>query len=275
MKKIALLLLILSTSSTLWAQNKEKIKGSKVVTQALHEIEPFENIEVDDNFEIYLIKGSSPTIEIEADDNLHDAISFNVMGNTLRITSQKNVISSKKYAIKIYYSDNLKMVIAKNEAKIYALEELQIDNITIKTQDKAAVFLNVKATDFSLLMNDKSKAEINTNATNTVIEMSKYTELKALISTTEIKIDMYEKSEAQIEGNTTASKIRLDNNANLTSKKFSSKVTEISCEQYAKCNINVSNESTISLSGKSELELYGEPSILLKKFSNNAILYKK
>lgn len=275
MKKALLLVALLFTSSIILAQGKEKIKGSKIITHAIHELESFENIEVEDNLEVYLVKGDKPSIEIEADDNLHDAISYNVMGNTLRITSQKDVVSNKKFSVRINYADNLKLVIAKNETKIFALNDLQLENITIKNYDKSSSFLNVKATDFTLILNDKSKAELNVKAQNTVFEISKSAKLKSLLTTNELKLDMYEKSEAQIEGDVVSGKFRLDNNANLTGKKLTCKTLEITSEHYSKSNINVVNEITIASSGKSEIELYGEPAILIKQFTNNAILYKK
>jgi hypothetical protein len=275
MKKALLLVALLFTSSIILAQVKEKIKGSKIITHAIHELESFENIEVEDNLEVYLVKGDKPSIEIEADDNLHDAISYNVMGNTLRITSQKDVVSAKKFSVRINYVDNLKLVIAKNETKIFALNDLQLESITIKNYGKSSSFLNVKATDFTLILNDKSKAEINIKAQNTVFEISKNAELKSLLTTNEFKLDMYEKSEAQIEGDVVNGKFRLDNNANLTGKKMTCKTLEIISEHYAKSNVNVVNEITIESSGKSEIELYGEPKIIMKKFSDNAILLKK
>lgn len=275
MKKALLLVVLLFTSSIILAQGKEKIKGSKIITHAIHELESFENIEVEDNLEVYLVKGDKPSIEIEADDNLHDAISYNVMGNTLRITSQKNVISAKKFSVRINYADNLKLIVAKHETKIFALNDLQLENITIKNLDKSSSFLNVNATDFTLILNDKSKAELNIKAQNTVLEISKNAKLKSLLVTNELKLDMYERSEAQIEGDVVIGKFRLDNNANLTSKKLTCKTLEITSEHYAKSNVNVVNEITIVSSGKSEIELHGEPAIIMKKFTNNAILYKK
>lgn len=275
MKKALLLVTLLFTSSVISAQAKEKIKGSKIITHAIHDLESFENIEIEDNLEVYLVKGDKPSIEIEADDNLHDAISYNVMGNTLRITSQKDVVSAKKFSVRINYADNLKLVIAKNETKIFALNDLQLESITIKNYGKSSSFLNVNATDFTLILNDKSKAEINIKAQNTVFEISKSAELKSLLTTNEFKLDMYEKSEAQIEGDVVNGKFRLDNNANLTGKKLTCKTLEIISEHYAKSNVNVVNEITIESSGKSEIELYGEPKIIMKKFSDNAILLKK
>lgn len=274
MKKITLLTLLLCTVIT-FAQKKEKIKGSKIVTVTVNELENFENIEVEDNLEIFLVKGDKSSLEIEADDNLHDAINYSVMGNTLRITSQKDVISAKKFSIRINYSDELKLISVKGEAKLHALAELELDNITIKNYDKSQSFLNVKSNFFTIILNDKSEAELNVKAQNTTVELSKNTELKALIASPEVKVDMYQNSEAKIEGDAANVKMRLDNSSKLIAEKFTVKNLEITTESYAKGDVHVTNTISIAASGKSEIKLYGEPAIEITKFTNSTTLYKK
>lgn len=274
MKKITLLTLLLCTVIS-FAQKKEKIKGSKIVTVTVNELENFENIEVEDNLEIFLVKGDKPSLEIEADDNLHDAINYSVMGNTLRITSQKDVISAKKFSIRINYSDELKLISVKGEAKLHALAELELDNITIKNYDKSQSFLNVKSNFFTIILNDKSEAELNIKAQNTTVELSKNAELKALIASPEVKLDMYQNSDAKIEGDAANVKMRLDNSSKLYAQKFTVKNLDITTESYAKGDVHVTNTISIAASGKSEIKLYGEPAIEITKFTNSTTLYKK
>lgn len=91
MKKITFLLLIILSTSIVQGQKKEKIKGSKIVTLSIKKLENFQNIDIEDNLEIYLVKADSASLEIEADDNLHDIINYTVIGNTLRINALKDV----------------------------------------------------------------------------------------------------------------------------------------------------------------------------------------
>ncbi|NHM03955.1 GIN domain-containing protein [Flavobacterium celericrescens] len=274
-KKIPFLLVALLVTSFSLAQKKEKIKGSKIVTVAIKEIKSFENIEVCDNFEVLLVKGDKPSLEIEADDNLHDIINFEVTGNTLRVTSLKEASGVKKFAIRINYSDSLKLITARNEVEIKALADLELDNITIKNYDNSKSFLNVKSKYFALVLDDKAEAEINVKAESTNLELSKSSELKALVASPEVKIDMYQKSKATIEGNAANAKIRLDNSSNLLAQKFVIGDLELDTESYAKCEVNVSKEITIEAAGKSEIELFGEQKITIEKFTNNTTLYKK
>jgi hypothetical protein len=274
-KKISFLLTLLLFTSLVVAQKKEKIKGSKIVTVSVKEIPVFENIEINDNFEVFLVKSEKPSFEIEADDNLHDIISYEVIAGTLKVTSLREVTGEKKFAIRINYTSELKLITAKNESSIHALADLELDNITIKNYDNSRAFLNVKANYFALILNDKAEAEINIKADNTSIELSKNADLKALLTSKEFKLDMYQKSQAEIEGNVNNAKIRLDNDIVLTAKKLVIADLELTIENYAKCYINVTDELALIASGKSEIELLGNSKIEISKFTNNATLYKK
>jgi hypothetical protein len=274
-KKTSFLLTLLLFTSLVVAQKKEKIKGSKIVTVSVKEIPVFENIEINDNFEVFLVKSEKPSFEIEADDNLHDIISYEVIAGTLKVTSLREVTGEKKFSIRINYTSELKLITAKNESSIHALADLELDNITIKNYDNSRAFLNVKANYFALILNDKAEAEINIKADNTSIELSKNADLKALLNSKEFKLDMYQKSQAEIEGNVNNAKIRLDNDIVLTAKKLVIADLELTIENYAKCYINVTDELALIASGKSEIELLGNSKIEISKFTNNATLYKK
>lgn len=274
-KKISLLFTLLFLTSIAVGQKKEKIKGSKIVTVSVKEIPTFENIEVSDNFEIYLVKGEKASLEIEADDNLHDIINYEVAGGTLRISSLREAFGMKKFAVRINYTSELKLITVKNDCTLHALADLELENVTIKNYDNSRSFLNVKSNYFALMLNDKSEAEINVKADNTSLELSKNAELKALVTSPEFKLDMYQKSQAEIEGNVNNAKIRIDNYATLTSKKLVIAALDLTAESYAKCAINVTTNLTLVASGKTEIELLGEPKIQINKFANNTTLYKK
>ena len=274
-KKISFLFTLLFLTTIAVAQKKEKIKGSKIVTVSIKEIPSFENIEINDNFEVFLVKSDKPSLEIEADDNLHEIINYEVAGGTLRVSSLREAIGVKKFALRINYTSELKLITAKNESSVHALADLELENITIKNYDNSRAFLNVKANYFALVLNDKAEAEINVKAENTSLELSKNAELKALVTSPELKLDMYQKSQAEIEGNVNNAKMRLDNYAVLTAKKLVIATLELSTESYAKSFINVTNTLNLAASGKTETELLGESKIQITKFLNNATLYKK
>ena len=274
-KKISFLFAFLFLTTIAVAQKKEKIKGSKIVTVSVKEIPTFENIEINDNFEVFLVKGEKASLEIEADDNLHEIINYEVAGGTLRVSSLREATGAKKFALRINYTSDLKLITTKNESSIKALADLELENITVKNYDNSKSFLNVKANYFALILNDKAEAEINVKADNISLELSKNAELKALVTSPEFKLDMYQKSKAEIEGNLNNAKIRIDNYTALTAKKLTISTLDLVAESYSKCFINVTNTLTLAASGKTEIELLGESKIQINKFTNNATLYKK
>jgi hypothetical protein len=275
-KNITLTVLALFSLTIATAQVKlEKIKGSKIVSVTTKELESFENVEIEDFLDVYFVKSEKTSVEIEADDNLHDIINYNVLGNTLKIKALKQPTGEKKLAIRVNYNDSLKTIVARHESKINALADITLENITIKNFDKSQSFLNVKSTNFTLIMTDKSKAEINIKADKTVVELSKNAKIKGLIASPEAKIDLYQKAEGEIEGDAQIAKIRLDNNSSLIAKKFTVKDMELIAESYTKCSVKAQKSIEISASGKTEIDLLGEPKVDLKMFTNSAVLSKK
>ncbi len=275
MKNTITLFAILFFTTITFAQDKEKIKGSKVVTIEQKEIKDFESLEVEDNLEVFLIKGAKCGVEIEADDNLHDEIIFFENGGNLEISSKKEVTSSKKFSVRITYTDNFKMTTAKDKSNITALSDISLNDFTLKTFDNAKVFANVVTKKFTLLSNDKSKIELNLKSEETTIEMSKNSVLKALIASNAMKFDMYQKTSAVVEGDVIDLKLRLDNNADFTGKNLATKNSEITTEGYTNCSILASTKATIDARGKSEIQLFGEQRIEIKNFLDSATIYKK
>jgi hypothetical protein len=275
MKKYSVLILLLFATTLAVAQKKEKIKGSKIVTIEQKEVGNFETIEISDNIEVYLEKGEKSELKIEADDNLHDIIKIDLTANTLRINTSKTAVNYKKLIARVTYTNELKNVISKDEAIINAIQEIQLNEITFQSFDDSKLFLNVNTKDFKLQSDHNSKVELHLTSEKALVELSKNSNLKALITATDLKCDMYQKAIAILEGDVTNANIRLDNNANFTGNNLSILNAQLVAETYSNCSINVNTSISIEASGNSEIQLYGEQKIEIKQFSDNAVLSKK
>ncbi len=276
MKKFYLTVAAILITCTLFAQNKEKIKGSKNVIVTQREISAFESLEIEDNIEVFLVKGEGEGIEIEADDNLHEIIQTELNGNTLRIYTSKEATRYDRLIVRVTYTNSLKNVTAKHETILNALAVLELDTINISNFDYSKSYLNVKAKKFSLKMNDKTKAELNLKADESFVELSKKAELKALIAASvSAKFDLYQETIAIIEGDAASATIRLDNSASFTGKKFTVKNIELIAEGYSTNNVMAAETISITVTGKSETLLYGTPKVEVKNFAGNAVIYKK
>jgi hypothetical protein len=276
MKKLSVFIFTILFTTLTFAQKRERVKGSKNVTVTTREIQPFEIIEIENNIDVYLTKGTTQSLEIEADDNLNDVIKSDVNGTTLKLYTNKDVSSSKKLTLRLTYTGTLKTITAKNEVQLYAVNELELDTITVKNFDSSKSFLNVKSAHFTLTMNDKAKAELNIKSAKTTIELSKSANLKALIASPEVKLDLYQKSVAIIEGDAIAGAFRIDNTSEFNGRKFAVKNLDLTAEGYSKCAVMCTETLSLSASGKTEVSLYGAPTTFtVKKLANSATIFKK
>ena len=277
MKKITFLLLLFLTTLSAYSQGKEKIRGSKIVTITQQETKDFENLEVEDNLEIFLIRGDKSAIEIEADDNLHDAIKVDFSEKTLTLSTSKDISGAKKLSVRVTYTSDLKMVMAKDDSNVTALSAIKLNDFTFKSFGYAKIFAYVETQTFTLMSNDKSKLEINLKSTlSATVEMSKNSSFKGLISTPKLTFDMYQKTSATVEGDTSDLKLRLDNDADFAGKNLITKNADLLVEGYSDCSIQVSTKALINIAGNGELQLYGEPkTIELTRFSDKSTIYKK
>jgi hypothetical protein len=275
MKKYSVLILLFFATSLVLAQNKEKIKGSKIVTIEKKEIGSFENIEIGDNLEVHIDRGEKSQLKIEADDNLHDIIKIDLTAKTLRIYTSKTATNYKKLIVRITYDKELKRISSKGEAIINAIQEIQLDDISIHSFDDSKLFLNVNTNNFTLQSDHNSKVELNLKSEVATIELSKNANLKALITATDLKYDMYQKAIANLEGDVTNATIRLDNNAKFLANNLVITNAQLLAESYSNCSINVNTAISIDAAENAEIKLYGDQKIEMKRFADNAILSKK
>lgn len=273
-KYTAILLLFLSTTLTL-AQKKDKVKGSKAVTVEQKKVGDFEALEVEDNLEVHLERGEKTELKIEADDNLHDIISFDLRDKILRIYTAKEAVNYKKLIVRVTYTKDLNLITSKNESTINAIQEIQLDNLTFKAYDFSQLYLNVNAKNFILQADDKSKTELNLKSENAIIELSKNSFLKTLVTTIDLKVDLYQKSNATIEGDATNAILRLDNNSTFIGNKLTIKNADVTTESYSNCSLNATTTVIIDAADKSEIQLVGAPEIEIRKFADEAKLVKK
>jgi Putative auto-transporter adhesin, head GIN domain len=275
MKKITFITVSLLLSIVVFSQKKEKIKGSKVVVSVKYEVDAFSEVEVEDNLEVIFVKGDKNAVEIETDENIQTAINHQTYGKSLRLNTNKEISSFKKLEVRVIYTDSLKLISVRNEAKLNGGSEIKLKSLTIKTFDYSKSIITVNASDFKLFANDKSKVDINIKSVDAIVELSKNAELTGKISSTNLKLDMYQKSKAEIQGDCTDMKLRLDNDAEFDGKKMASKTLELTAEAKSNCKVNTNGDLAVSASGKTEIEIYGQPKIEIKKFADEATLKKK
>lgn len=273
--KLKLLLVTFIIASIGFAQKKEKIKGNKLVKVKQHELVVFDALSINEDMEVFILKGPTPMIEIEADENLHEVILFDVVDHTLSVKTSHNITSKKKLSIRITFTDVFNKIELQDKAVLNSLIDVELQNLQIYTRDASKLFLTAKVDDFKLSTQKRSKIELNLNSSNCKIEMSESSDMKALINSNDLKFDLYQKANAKIEGETNNLLLRADNATNFRGDKLTAVDCTMIAEGSSDCYVEVKNNLAIEASGSTEVYIYNTPKIDLRKFSDSARLYKK
>ncbi|MFD0965023.1 GIN domain-containing protein [Pseudofulvibacter geojedonensis] len=273
--KLKLLLVTFIIASVGFAQKKEKIKGNKLVKVKQHELAAFNSLSINEDIEVFILKGTTPMIEIEADENLHDIILFDVVDENLSIKTSHNITSKKKLSIRVTFTDVFNKIELQNKAVLNSLIDVELPSLKIYTRDASKLFFTAKVEDFKLFAQKKSKIELNLSGENCNIEMSESSDIKALINVSTLKFDLYQKANARIEGETGNLQLRADNATNFRGDKLTAQDCTMIAEGSSDCHIEVKDNLSLEASGSSEVYIYNTPKIDLRKFADSARLYKK
>lgn len=276
MNKITFILIfVLGFALSASAQGKEKIKGSRVVTITQTYIDEFNSIVVGENLSVEVVFNSKTSVEVEADDNLHDVIEFSVTDGVLKFDTTQQITGSKKVQITVNYNQKLNEIIVNESSEIRSLTSLELDNLTLKTNGSSKAYLNIRAKEFTYNATDKSRARLNVVTDNAEIILNDNTKIEALLTANNLKSVLYQRSDLAIEGTVKTANLIIDSSSSFNGKNLKIEECAVILEGKSSAIVNVSKKITIEAIDNSEVYLYGSPEISLTKFSGSAKLLKK
>jgi len=276
MKKILFTLIALISIAGI-AQKKEKIKGNKEVLIKKFTIPNFSTLEVGEKFEVAIQKSTDTTrVIIETDDNLFDVIHFSVEDGILKFSTSKEIVKKKRLRITVFVSEKLNTIHVKEKGKVYNEDNISFDNLIINAMEKSEIDLNLQIkNNLNVEATDKTELVINGRAKTAKIHISESAEVKGDFSVSDMDIVVDDHGYTNFEG--TAKQLKLTANKKAEVKFRNFKVTDAAIKAFDKSSleINVSGNLLLMVSGSTSTELYGNPEINLKRFKDNATLYKK
>ena len=274
-KKFTFLTVLALFTCISFAQKKEKIKGNKNVISKEFSIESFNRIVIGEKFKIDLVEGVEPSVFIEADENLHDVIDFNVSDSTLSFNTFKRITTKKKLSIKVTYTKDLNKIETLDNSEINSVTSINLDELVLKNSGNSRAYLNIKSDRFKHINSENAKVELNVNANIVTLELDENSKLEALINAKTLQIDMFERATSRIDGNVDSLQINTDNSSNFKGKDLTSKICDLKCTLNSDVYLHVLDNLNISVSGNSEVYIYGNPEIIIKSFTDTSKLIKK
>lgn len=275
--KHILIFLIFSLAATTHsnAQNPDKIKGNRLVSIVNTEIDAFHTIALDEDFEIDLIYNKIPSVEIEADENLHEVIDFIVKDSILYFNKLKRITSKKRLNIKVNYEDALQHIDITDDAEVNGLTPLNLFYGSLKTSGSAKAALTIKTNNFNFESADRAKVKLNITADTCAISMRGTGKLEALINAPSINAALYERTNAEIDGNCDTADIEVDNNAQFFGKNLTINTCKVVCNISSDAHLEVVKAITIDATGSSSIYLYQNPKITINSMTDTTKLQKK
>lgn len=274
MKTYIITTIFLLTIFVSFAQKKEKIKGNRNVTTVIYELDPFTSLEVKEDLDIVLINGTTPQVEVNADENLHEVFNIDVVNGTLRISTSKQIRSRKKLEIFVTVSEDLQRIHVESDAELKSMTTLNINKTEINAMGNAELDLKIKSD--SLAINNYGKAEgrYEIDTRELILTAFENSKIKANVNATKVTSQI-EFGNVKVEGQTDTLYLEVKEKGEFIAPLFKTKEISVSTTEQAKVALNVSEKIQIDAHDNSEIELLGSPkTITILKFEEEAILRK-
>lgn len=106
--------------------------------------EDFTEIEVSRGLDVYLTESDSPSLKVQADENLHDIIITKIENGVLKIYSEENIrrAESKKVMVNV---SNLTSINATSGSDVFSTNALKAENIKLSTTSGADLEVELDA----------------------------------------------------------------------------------------------------------------------------------
>jgi putative alpha-1,2-mannosidase len=274
MKKILLFVFALTTTITS-AQDLIKVKGNREVTTEISPIAPFKMLEISNDYEIEIVPGASPQVEITTDSNLHQHLAASVIDGKLVVTTTARIRSKKEMKFRIIYGPELKTITVTDDAVLSSVTSLIFEELELNIEKDAEVFITASVERLTLNAERSTKSELNLSGKNAVINLKNNADVKALIKYDNLELHMKDRVDAKIEGDIKNGQMTMTDTASLEGKNLVFDDLELKINNNAKTEINVKNNFSLNSSDDAEVTLYNTPKIEVKKFIGKSVLKKE
>jgi hypothetical protein len=183
LKFISIVLLAITVNSCVSGQFRPKVTGSgKVVTED-REAGYFNTIKVSSGIDVYLTQGSSESISLEADDNLHEYIKTEINGNTLKIYSDANIRKAKAKVVHVTMKDIDKITVT-SAGDVYGKNTINTEELDLSASSAGDIKLDIEVHKVSCNISSAGDITLKGTANDLEANLSSAGDLKAYELTT-------------------------------------------------------------------------------------------
>jgi hypothetical protein len=274
MKKFLMLLLLFITIASF---GQTKLKGNKVVSIQDRDVEYFNKIVVKDNIKVLLFGGSEVEVNVETDENLQEAVITEVSNGVLEIYISQPIATSKALNIYVKVQEDADLTIeTRDKSKVSSDTEIRLEWVVLNSFDKSNQNLNIKTKKSEIIAVNNSEIELNLNSEeSTNLTSEDNSKINLNLKTNILNCILDHSANMKILGNCKEINIDAQGNGNFNGKDLLADNIILSANEKTDVSVNASKNLEISAENDTEIYIYDNPQIVIKKFADKAVLFKK
>ncbi len=274
MKNLSITIILAILTINGFAQTK--LKGNKKVITQNREVEYFNKIVVKNDLKVIFSNGTRAEVSVETDENLQDAITTRSEGGTLDIYISQPIATSKQLMVYVSVVDTLLTIETRDKASITSENEIITNQLNLMSFDKSIQKMICHANKINIEAEGSSDMEltlITDEATN--IKAEGNSNLKLNLKTNSFDCFIQNSASVKPVGNGKTININSNDNGNYSGKEMLAESIVLEALDKSEVSVNASKNLEIEAQNDVKVYIYSNPKILLKKFTDKAVLFKK
>jgi hypothetical protein len=176
---VFLMFTTVSLQSCVWDVNA--IKGNGNLTTQVNDVGTFDAIKASGMFKVFLVKGDTPGVRVETDENLQQHVKIDVRNGTLRVgMTQGQTYSPTRMEVYITTPGNLKELDLSGATSISADHVLSAENLDIEVSGAGDIDLELNVGRLSTKVSGAGSIKLRGNAGHHQIRLSGAASLKCI-----------------------------------------------------------------------------------------------
>ena len=183
--KFISIILAISIASCTYGQYKPKVTGSGKVVTKERKAGYFNAIKVSSGIDVYLTQGSTESIKLEADDNLHEYIKTEITGNTLKIYTDANIRKAKAKVVYVTMKD-IEEISVSSAGDVIGKNTIKAGELELSASSAGDIKLKIEVKKLYCDISSAGDISLEGTADELVADLSSAGDLKAYDLTTRI-----------------------------------------------------------------------------------------
>jgi len=147
----------------------QTISGNGNVITEERDVDPFDKLRVSSGIDVYITQGDVESLELEADENLHEVILTEVREGTLRIWTEYNIRNADAKKVHLTYKD-LSSIRISSAGDVYSTNRMKVEDLRLSLSSAGDLKLEVDASSIDISISSSGDARLS--GTTDILEAS-------------------------------------------------------------------------------------------------------